>query len=192
MIRSSRLAAPATLAVIAFAATLGLAGCSDASKTFGLEVTPPDAYDVASEAPLSMPPDLTLPAPQPGAPRPQQVSASQQAEEVLAPQTALAKTDTSMGPGQEALLQQAGPPPPAGIRATVDHQAELESRSPGFISSLMSFGGANNGQTIVNASGEQRRLQENAALGAPATTGSTPQQSTAQPKGLLDRLFSIF
>ncbi|MGC9271151.1 DUF3035 domain-containing protein [Acidiphilium sp.] len=192
MIRNSKPAAPLTLVAIVAVATLGLAGCSGASKTFGLEVTPPDAYDVATEAPLSMPPGLTLPAPQPGAPRPQQISAATQAEEVMAPQTALANGDSSMGPGQEALLQAAGPTPPAGIRTTVDHQAELESRSPGFVASLMSMGGSSKDDKIVNASAEQRRLQENAALGASATSGATPQETPGKPKGLLGRIFSIF
>jgi hypothetical protein len=192
MIRTSSPAAPLTLAALAAVATLALAGCSDASKTFGLEVTPPDAYDVATEAPLSMPPDLTLSAPQPGAPRPQQVSAARQAEDVLSPQSALANGDSAMGPGQEALLQAAGPTPPAGIRTTVNHKAELESRSPGFVSSLMSLGGSKPGDQVVDASAEQRRLQENAALGTPATVGATPQQSATPSKGILGRILSIF
>ncbi len=192
MIRTSSSAAPLTLAALAAIATLALAGCSDASKTFGLEVTPPDAYDVATEAPLSMPPDLALPAPQPGAPRPQQVSASQQAEDVLSPKSALANGDNTMGPGQQALLQQAGPTPPAGIRTIVNHQAELESRSPGFVSSLMSLGAGTPSDQVVDASAEQRRLQENAALGTPATAGATPQQSATPSKGILGRILSIF
>ncbi|MDD2861464.1 MAG: DUF3035 domain-containing protein [Acidiphilium sp.] len=185
-------AAPLALIVLA-AATLALAGCSDASKTFGLDVTPPDAFSVATEAPLSMPPNLTLAAPQPGAPRPQQISSSKQAEEVLAPQTALANGDSTMGPGQEALLQAAGPTPPAGIRASVNRQAELESRSPGFISSLMSFGGsAKSGNAVLNAGAEQRQLQENAALGAPVNNGPTPVAQPNHPTTLLGRVFSIF
>ncbi|MCF3946706.1 MULTISPECIES: DUF3035 domain-containing protein [Acidiphilium] len=188
-----RASTPVLLGVIAIGSTLGLAGCSGAAKTFGLEVTPPNAYEVATEAPLSIPPELgTLPAPQPGAPRPQQISASQQAEEVLAPQTALANADTSMGPGQQALLQEAGPTPPAGIRAEVDRQANLQSRSPDFLHSLMSFGGSGQTSSVVNASAEQRRLQENAALGEPATKGATPHQSATQSKGLLNRLLGIF
>lgn len=187
------LRASTLIGVIAIGSTLGLAGCSSASKTLGLAITPPNAYDVATEAPLSMPPELgTLPKPEPGAPRPQQISASQQAEDVLAPQTALANADASIGPGQQALLQEAGPPPPAGIRATVDRQANLQSRSPGFLHSLMSFGGPNQTNSVVDAQAEQRRLQENAALGVPATQGATPHQAPAQSKGLLSRIFGIF
>jgi len=186
-------AAPLALIAIVAVATLGLAGCSDASKTFGLDITPPDAFSVATEAPLSMPPNLTLAKPEPGAPRPQQISASKQAEEVLAPQTALATGDDTMGPGQQALLAEAGPTPPAGIRATVNRQAELESRSPGFISSLMSFGGGSNNSTaVLNAGAEQRQLQENAALGTPVNNGPTPVLQPEHSKSLLGRIFSIF
>lgn len=182
-----------TFTAAAIAATIGLAGCSNASKTFGLTITPPNAYDVATEAPLSMPPELgTLPTPQRGAPRPQQISASRQAQDVLSPQSALANTDTSMGPGQQALLQEAGPTPPDDIRAQVNQQANLQSRSKGFVSSLMSFGGSSNNNQVVNAGAEQRRLQENAALGAPATQGTTPQETTGQSRGLLNRLFDMF
>lgn len=188
MNRSTR---TASALLIAAASTLGLSGCGGAAKTFGLDVTPPNAYEVGTEAPLSMPPDLqALPTPEPGAPRPQQVSASRQAEDVLAPQSALASGDTTMGAGQTALLQEAGPAPPAGIRAEVNRQAELESRSPGFISSLMSLGASNgHGETTVDAAAEQKRLQENAALGAPVTQGSTPKEAPQSKGGLLNRLF---
>lgn len=174
-----------SLAVI----SLALAGCSDSQRqTFGLEITPPNAFDVATEAPLSLPPELgQLPAPQPGAPRPQQVSASQQGEEVLAPSTALQSADTQLTQGQQSLLAAAGPTPPAGIRADVNHQAELDSRDQGFVDRLM-FGPANPPDQVVNASAEARRLQENAALGESTTTGATPQTTTAKP-GILNRIF---
>lgn len=172
---------------------LGLAGCSHASKTLGLTLTPPDAYEVATEAPLSMPPDLnTLPQPQPGQPRPQQESASGQAEATLAPQTALANTPTTMSPGQSALLAEAGPRPPAGIRAKVDRQAGLARKSPGFLQRLMGSGTGTKGNATVNAGAEQKRLDENAALGKPPTTGQTPQGQPGQHKGLLNEIFGIF
>lgn len=188
MTRSSRATLPLLLL-----GPLMLAGCSNASKTFGLQVTPPNAYEVGTEAPLSMPPDLqALPTPQPGEPRPQQVSASAEAQSILSPQAALANGQTSMGPGQQALLQQAGPTPPANIRATINHQAQLESRSGGFIDSLMSFGGNGKQNTLVNAPAEQKRLQENAALGEPVTKGATPKTTPGQSQGILGEFFGLF
>jgi hypothetical protein len=176
-------------------AAIGLAGCGQsAEKTFGLELTPPNAFDVATEAPLSVPPELgQLPEPVPGEPRPQQVSASQQAEEVLSPQSALtgSATGASMGPGQQALLAEAGPQPPRHIRSMVNAQANLESRSPGFVSSLMFWNSGKPAPDLVNAPAEQRRLQENSALGAPVTQGNTPQE-TAPNTGFFGRLLNIF
>lgn len=188
MIRTSRVTLPLLLL-----GPLLLAGCSNASKTFGLEVTPPDAYTVGTEAPLSIPAEMqVLPPPTPGAPRPHQVSAANEAQSVLMPQAVGAGTDATMGPGQQALLQQAGPTPSANIRATVNHQAELESRSRGFVGELMSFGGSAHQPDIVNAPAEQKRLQENAALGEPLTKGATPKTTPGQSKGFLNRLFDFF
>lgn len=188
MTRSSR----ATLPLLLLGPVL-LAGCANASKTFGLQVTPPNAYEVGTEAPLSMPPDLqSLPSPMPGEPRPQQVSASNEAQSVLSPQAALDNGNTTMGAGQQALLQQAGPTPPANIRATINHQAQLQSRSGGFIDSLMSFDGKKYPNEIVNAAGEQKRLQENAALGQPVTQGATPKTTPEKSKGILGDFFGLF
>lgn len=174
-------------------AAIGLAGCGQsAEKTFGLQMTPPDAFDVGTEAPLSIPPEMSqLPKPIPGEPRPQQVSSSQQAEEVLSPQSALTNNAAGMGPGQQAILNEAGPPPAPHIRSIVNSEANLESRSPGFVSSLMFWNKSQPAPQLVNAPGEQRRLQENSALGAPVTQGNTPQE-TAPSTGFFGRLLNIF
>ncbi|HEY0837577.1 MAG TPA: DUF3035 domain-containing protein, partial [Azospirillum sp.] len=63
-----RLAAPLLgLALVA----LTVSGCSDVRRSIGLDRASPDEFAVVSRAPLSMPPDLRLPAPRPGAMRPQ-------------------------------------------------------------------------------------------------------------------------
>ena len=82
------LPAPA-LATLALA-TLLLAGCSgsDLSRTFGFSRDAPYEYTVTTQVPLSMPPEFTVRPPQTGAPRPQQISEQQQAEQALVPQTA--------------------------------------------------------------------------------------------------------
>ena len=121
---------------------LALTGCSDATKKeFGLEANPPDAFQVGTQAPLSLPPELgQLPAPNPGEPRPQQVDAAQAGADVLDPENALTPAPTVASPGAQALLQQAGPTPPAGIRAQVNQNALVASKPPGFVSSLMGNG----------------------------------------------------
>jgi len=181
---SFRAAAAASTLVLA----LVLAGCSDSTKKeFGLEANPPDAFQVGVQPPLSLPPELgQLPPPNPGQPRPQAVDAAQQGADVLAPGGAPAMAAT---PGEQALLQQSGPTPPAGIRAQVNQNALIASKPPGFVSNLMGNGPAPT--PVVNAPAEQQRLQENEALGQPVTTGVTPQDSDQKP-GLWQRFLNIF
>ncbi|MFZ3236179.1 MAG: DUF3035 domain-containing protein, partial [Stellaceae bacterium] len=49
----------------------------------GLDQPMPDEFAVESRAPLTIPPDFSLRPPDPGAPRPQEKSAEQQAEQVI-------------------------------------------------------------------------------------------------------------
>jgi hypothetical protein len=63
--------------------TVALAGCSDFKQVIGLEPTMPDEFAVESNPPLVIPPDFDLRPPTPGAPRPQEVSMTKQAEQVI-------------------------------------------------------------------------------------------------------------
>jgi hypothetical protein len=143
---------------------LTLAGCSDSTKkTFGLEANPPDAFDVGTQAPLSLPPELgTLPPPNPGEPRPQQPDAAQ------------------AGRGAQS---------PDSIRAQVNQSALVASKPPGFVSTLLGTGPTP--PPTVDAAAESKRLQENAALGAPVTQGDTPQESNTPPN-LFERFINLF
>ena len=60
-----------------------IAGCSEFKKTVGLEPTLPDEFAVESRAPLTIPPDFELRPPSPGAPRPQEKAANQQAKQAI-------------------------------------------------------------------------------------------------------------
>jgi hypothetical protein len=170
---------------------IALSGCGeDMKKTFGLEANPPDAFDVGTQAPLSLPPELgTLPPPTPGEPRPQQEDAAADGLNAISPASAITPAGTNTSAGQQALLDQAGPPPPSGIRAQVNQSALVASKPAGFVSNLLGTGPTP--PPTVNAQAEQKRLQENAALGQPATAGNTPQQDNAQ-QPLLNRLFNAF
>jgi hypothetical protein len=182
---------PSLSAGIAAALVLALCGCSDATKkTFGLEANPPDAFDVGTQAPLSLPPELgVLPPPNPGEPRPQQEDAAQQGLDALSPESAITPVSTASSPGQQALLDQAGPTPPAYIRAEVNQSALVASKPPGFVSSLLGTGPTP--PPTVNAAEESKRLQENAALGQPVTAGNTPEDSNTPPN-LFQRFFNLF
>jgi hypothetical protein len=182
-----------TLCAAAASALLAvsLAGCSDnTKKTFGLEANPPDEFAVGTQAPLSLPPELgVLPPPNPGQPRPQQVDAASAGANVVDPTNAITPPPASQTPGEQALLGAAGPTPPDTIRAQVNQNALVASRPPGFVSKLLGQGPTPN--PTVDAGAESRRLQQNAALGTPVTTGATPQDSNQQP-GFFARIFSWF
>lgn len=61
---------PTILSVLAIG--VGLSACSGVQKQLGLERVSPDEFAVVSRAPLSLPPDVNLRPPQPGAARPQE------------------------------------------------------------------------------------------------------------------------
>jgi hypothetical protein len=168
-----------------------LAGCSSGdslSRTFGLTRDAPDEFMVTTRAPLSMPPDFSLRPPRPGAPRPMEQSERQQAEETLAPQTALGVPQGGVSPGQEALLQASGPAAPNDIRRRVDQDAQLAQPSQGFVDKLLFWRKPDQPGIVVDPQKEAQRLRENAALGQSPDVGDTP---IIQPhkKGWLEGLF---
>jgi hypothetical protein len=72
------------LGILGLVGVVAVAGCTDFKRSIGLEQTMPDEFAVESRAPLTIPPDFDLRPPTPGAPRPQEKSADQQAKDVMA------------------------------------------------------------------------------------------------------------
>lgn len=80
------------------------AGCAGVGKALGGGKNPPDEFAIATKAPLVVPPDYALRPPKPGESRPQELSPSERARQVLL-------GDVSASPptaGEQALLQKAG------------------------------------------------------------------------------------
>jgi len=99
--------------VLVVAGAAGLAACSHGGI---LGRDRPDEFAVQRQAPLSVPPDFALVPPQPGAPRPAQGTAAQEALDALfGGPAARSTTETS-------LLQRAGLPDD-GIRSAVGDPA---------------------------------------------------------------------
>ena len=92
------------LAVACLSASLLLAGCSSFQRAVGIEKVTPDEFAVDSRAPLTIPPEFDLRPPQPGAPRPQEASAADQAKKVI---------DTA-GPGEPGKQASTGLKIPQG------------------------------------------------------------------------------
>ncbi len=167
----------ATARYFALAGLVALAGCgngADLSRTFGFTRDAPDEFRVTTQAPLSMPPDLSLRAPRPGEPRPQDLTQTQAAEAVLSPNSILTTPSTAESPGQQALIAAAGPPAPANIRDRVDAESQLDNPGASFTDRLMFWRSPPAPGVVVDPSRESQRLRQDAALGQSPQAGDTP------------------
>lgn len=181
-----------TRALLLTGSALLLAGCESGglARTFGLTRDAPDEFLVTTRAPLSLPPDYNLRPPRPGAPRPQEQSEQRQAEEILAPQTALASpAGGGASPGQNALLAQSGPNAPTDIRRSVDRDAGMDKPDDGFIDRLLYWRRSDPNAAVVDPAAEARRVKVNAALGQSQDNGTTPIIQEKK-KGWFSSLFS--
>jgi hypothetical protein len=183
---STGLFAVGLLAVCAIA----LGGCNSdkMGRTFGFIRDAPDEFTVTTRAPLAMPPTYALQPPRPGASRPQERSEREKAEQALVPQMALGATPAGPSPGQQALVQAAGPPAPADIRTTVDQDALAARPDESLGQKLRFWQKPPPPGVVVDPAKEGQRLRENSALGQSQETGDTP---IVQPKkqGWLEGIF---
>lgn len=148
-------------------------GCSgNVREQLGLEKESPDEFAVLTRAPLEVPPSLTLPPPQPGAPRPQELSAIKQAETTLLGGSARTKTDTTSS-AEDSLLQKAGAnTADPNIRATVNQETKkLEDRNKPVAQKLLNLTTKENttSATIVDADKELERIKAQKEAGQPLT-----------------------
>jgi hypothetical protein len=189
-----------SLALVLAAPSLG--ACQNAKEMMGLTKRSPDEFQVVSRAPLSMPPDFSLRPPSPGAPRPQEGTTQDQAKSIitgyserqLAPDQIPSIGDgekvATESAGESAFLQSAGI---AGvdpnIRKLVDQETNQdEANSTSFLDDLIFWRKPEPYGTVVDPAAEQKRLQENQALGKPVDAGETPIIERKQ-KGLLEGIF---
>jgi hypothetical protein len=115
-----------------------LPGCSDMRVALGMDRVGPDEFVVESRAPLTIPPDFNLRPPQPGAPRPQEIPATERARRVV---------DTA-GPGEPG--KQASPvlKPSEGALGQTDQTQQVGDNS--LASKLLTAGDS------APAAGERR------------------------------------
>ena len=178
-----------------------LVGCNNKIKrTFGVLRTPPDEFEVVSRAPLSVPPDMTLREPRPGAASLSDQIFAEQAQAAVfgvAPGQATQYANTGGSAGEQSLLGQAGAlQTDPNIRARINREtAAIADAEDGFINKLLAFGTGtpnNPNEVIVDAEGETRRLRENRALGRPVTEGETPEVTPPEPRtfveGVIERV----
>ncbi|AQS86772.1 hypothetical protein AA101099_0053 [Neoasaia chiangmaiensis NBRC 101099] len=145
-----------------------LAGCSgnDISRAFSLERSTPDEYTVTTRAPLSMPPSEKLSAPGSGQQAPDE-SPSMQALETLSPNAALHQSQGSTSAGQSALVGE------VDKASSAPNNAELGTAGAGLVDNLMFWHGGSAG-SVVDGTAENRRIQQESALGKGPASGATP------------------
>jgi len=188
------------LSAIELPALLG--GCTSIRETLGLTKRSPDEFKVVSRAPLSMPPDYNLRPPTPGAPRPQEGTTRDQAASAVfgypgsglqpdqIPPIGEGESASAESAGEASLLQSAGATGiDPNIRQLVNTEtAEEEADSITLAERLIFWRDPAPYGTVVDPVAEQKRLQENAALGKPVTEGDTPV-IIRKKKGLLEGIF---
>jgi Protein of unknown function (DUF3035) len=191
------------LALGLFALPALLGACTVGTReALGLTKRSPDEFEVVSNAPLSMPPDYGLRPPTPGSARPQEGTVQAQAQQIVfsypeagltqarIPEIGVGEATSAQSAGEASLLQSAGT---AGIdpniRQTVDAETlNEEAGSRQLIDAIVFWRKPEPYGTVVDPVAEQKRLQENAALGQPVTQGTVPVIERKK-KGLLEGLF---
>jgi hypothetical protein len=175
---------------------LALGACSGIGEQLGLSKKSPDEFRVVSHEPLALPPDFQLRPPEPGAPRPQEGTAQQQAQIAVfraVPSSAPAPgTDPNadLTPGEQALLLSAGADrTEPNIRQLINQEtSEINEADETFITKLIFWYEPEPPGVIVDPDAEARRLRENAALGREATAGQTPIIER-KAKGIFEDIF---
>lgn len=163
---------------IGFCALL-LSACGGVKKELGLTRSAPDEFAVVKRAPLEMPPEFSLRPPQPGAPRPQEQGAEEQARAIVFGEAVTAQEKADPASAESLLLQQTGADQAdPNIRTIVDREtAALEPRQKPVAERLLGWTRSKQEEgpaTVVDAAAEAQRLKQNAEEGKSVTEGETP------------------
>jgi len=158
---------------------LALPGCSDARRAIGLDRTSPDEFTVVSRPPLSMPPDMRLAPPRPGAQRPQEALSAQVAAATVfggGSRGSAVRATGAQSQGESALLAKAGAPQAEpGIRAKVDQEtSSLIVADRRWIDRLLFWQTQEPPYQIVDPQKESQRIRETQAQGKPVNDGVVP------------------
>jgi len=151
---------PLLFIFVLLAGVLFLSGCSGAKETLGLDQQKaPDEFAVVRRAPLSLPPEYSLRPPVPGAPRPQEVAASDQAKGVVLGQGT--EVVSSMGEAEGAFLARVGVDGvDPDIRRKVDAETAVRvDKNKPVVQKILSIGSDEIPAVIVDAKAEAERLK---------------------------------
>jgi len=175
--------------LLATASALSACGNEKFMQYVGLQRDAPDEFRVTTRAPLSMPANFDLPPPQPGAPRPQELSERQQAEQALVPALALeSPANAAPTPGQEAIVAAAGPQASPDIRTEVNAETARLADRRTLVQRMMFWQKPPDPAVVVDPEREAQRLRGNAALGTSVRSGDTAVEQP-KPRSFIDSIF---
>jgi hypothetical protein len=183
-------------ALAATTLVLSLGACENIREQMGLSKSSPDEFQVVSRAPLTLPPNFALRPPEPGAPRPQEGTTTDQARRTVfrveedEVQTATLTPQGDRTLGEQALLNSAG----AGevdpnIRQTINYETRrINEENESFVDDLIFWQDQPPAGEVIEPNEESRRIREADALGTTVTGEGTPVIERKE-KGWLEDIF---
>ncbi|MAS86461.1 MAG: hypothetical protein CMH30_00580 [Micavibrio sp.] len=157
--------------------TISMSACTNLGKKIGIGVNKtPDEFRITKHAPLEIPQGLTLPVPQPGAPRPQEVTPQQEAQSVFNAQPSSAENavlnnaNDSIAPtttsNSDAFLDQLGAQdidPSIRQKVNEDYEDRVNEDVPIGLKVLRLGKKVEPKAETIDPKAERERLQQNSA-----------------------------
>ena len=157
-----------------------LTGCGEVRSMLGQNKQSPDEFAVLSQAPLSIPPNFTLRAPEPGAKRPKKTSKRSDIKRiVLKSEAANAMNPTPIiggASGEKSLRNLLGTSSakPDIRRLLNEENKELIYTDQRFINKLLKWPSGSATRSLIDAASESERIKTNLDSGKPINQGETP------------------
>ncbi|MEH6494427.1 MAG: DUF3035 domain-containing protein [Pseudomonas marincola] len=196
MAMSGKFAGVVILSVLA----VGLSGCENTRQALGIQgKKAPDEFAVLTKAPLIIPPDFSLRPPSPGQKGPHDEMARTSARSALfgrkSSSGVISQEEANAAgtsAGELALLRQADAVDvDSSIRQLINEETGvLAEDDQSLIERVMFWQEKSKPGTVVDAAKEQKRIQENAALGNSAGDGGATPTIERRKKALLEGLFN--
>ncbi len=164
--------------LVGLSAAVLLSSCQGTKRALGLEKSVPDEFAVVNRGPLVVPPDFKLRPPVPGANRPQEMTAADQARSSLIGRAKLdAMRQRGMSRGEVAVLAHAGADVTSpDVRKTVDRESSVfAGEDKQFTKRLLDWKDDSAGAAVaIDPNAESKRLADAKATGKKANEGKVP------------------
>lgn len=160
--------------------TISVSACSQTKEQFDFSKKAPDEFAVVTRAPLELPPDYNLRPPRPGATRPQEDTAIDEAKQAVfgSSEVKPAVKTQPISQGENILLQKSGA---TGIDPNIRDKIDLETakiakEETSTLDRLLGKAGKkiDAPASVVDPVKESKRIIQNQETGKPITNGKTP------------------